>query len=635
MDLIYSVEDIFSKYLPSGKHFVIPSYQRGYKWKTKDIEQLLNDIDSFQTHGNSTVFYCLQNITLVKNGDGNYNVVDGQQRLTTLTLLLAHLNKSNLVEGKLQYDIRKETMRFLTEYVLNRNLHGFRSNKEHPNILLLEWNELGIADDDEYNFQDIFYMYNACKTIEEWFRDHPDKTDVMREKILHNVKLIVNLPQISTLQEYDLFDNLNGKRVTLDGADLIRAMIITRAARKEVENIDDVTKHDVILNENRVKNGLILDDINAWWSNKKRQAYFRQFTKNINSRGENIQFEDSQYPIDFLYKLIVQTEDGQKLLDIKDNNLTNGTGTIKLQFFENTRNLCDLFLFIQDIHRLMQDWYEDPVLYHLIMFSAVHLGMSFNELTTLWFSQNRHSFVLELKKRIRDADFIKAVLRTQDENENNQDERSLNFNEDWYGTEEMIPVMVLLDIIRILKSKSTFPIANLDAKLFNAYVEDKEHIFPQTPLSKDFGITSLKDYIKIAYRCGFKRRKERQNLDWALQLVDYYWNRISQNDLFREWFNNLMTHTIIPLNSLGNVCLLNGKVNKSYGNAPYPKKHFEIMKKSANGEYIRPHVLDAFSKVFADAKRREDTEYMLQWDLEDIQSRRRHIVNEINVFLNR
>ena len=526
-------------------------------------------------------------------------------------------------------------MRFLTEYVLNRNLHGFRSNKEHPNILLLEWNELGIADDDEYNFQDIFYMYNACKTIEEWFRDHPDKTDVMREKILHNVKLIVNLPQISTLQEYDLFDNLNGKRVTLDGADLIRAMIITRAARKEVENIDDVTKHDVILNENRVKNGLKLDEINAWWSDKKRQSYFRQFIKNINSRGENIQFEDSQYPIDILYKLIVQTKNGQELLDINDNNLLKGAGTIKLQYFENTRNLCDLFLFIQDIHRLMQDWYEDPVLYHLIMFSAVHLGMSFNELTTLWFSQNRHSFVLELKKRIRGKEFIKAVLRTQDENENDQDERSLNFNEDWYGTEEMIPVMVLLDIIRILKSKSTFPIANLDAKLFNAYVEDKEHIFPQTPLSKDFGITSLKDYIKIAYRCGFKRRKERQNLDWALQLVDYYWNRISQNDLFREWFNNLMTHTIIPLNSLGNVCLLNGKVNKSYGNAPYPKKHFEIMKKSANGEYIRPHVLDAFSKVFADAKRREDTEYMLQWDLEDIQSRRRHIVNEINVFLNR
>lgn len=634
MELIYSVEDIFSKFLPSGKHFVIPSYQRGYKWKTKDIEQLLNDIDSFQTRGNGTVFYCLQNITLVTKEDGNYNVVDGQQRLTTLTLLLAHLNECKILEGKLQYDIRKETMSFLTKYVLNRKLHQFRNNLKRTNESLLNWNELGIEDDDEYNFQDIFYIYSACKTIEEWFKEHPDKTDLMRDKILHNVKLIVNLPQITTQQEYNLFDNLNGKRVTLDGADLIRAMIITRAARKEVEDIDDVTKHDVMLNENRVKNGLKLDEINAWWSDKKRQFYFRQFIKNINSRGENIQFEESQYPIDILYKLIVQTQKGQELLDIHENNLLKGAGTIKLQYFENSRNLCDLFLFIQDIHRLMQDWYEDTELYHLIMFSAVHLGMSFNELTTLWSRKNRHSFVLELKNRIRDKEFIKAVLRTHDENENDQDERSLNFKEDWYGAEEMIPVMVLLDIIRILKSKSTFPIANLDAKLFNAYVEDKEHIFPQTPLSKDYGITTLKDYIKIAFRCGFKRRKERQNIEWALQLVNYYWNRIRQNEVFREWFNNTMTHDIIPLNSLGNVCLLNGKVNKSYGNAPYPKKHFEIMKKSANGEYIRPHVLDAFSKVFADAKRREEPEYMLQWDLEDIQSRRRHIVDEINAFLN-
>ena len=44
------------------------------------------------------VFYCLQNITLVENEDGNYNVVDGQQRLTTLALLLSHLNESELVE---------------------------------------------------------------------------------------------------------------------------------------------------------------------------------------------------------------------------------------------------------------------------------------------------------------------------------------------------------------------------------------------------------------------------------------------------------------------------------------------------------------------------------------------------------
>lgn len=49
MKLIYSVKEIFSEYLKSGENFVIPAYQRGYKWKTTDIEQLLNDINRFQT----------------------------------------------------------------------------------------------------------------------------------------------------------------------------------------------------------------------------------------------------------------------------------------------------------------------------------------------------------------------------------------------------------------------------------------------------------------------------------------------------------------------------------------------------------------------------------------------------------
>lgn len=84
---------------------------------------------------------------------------------------------------------------------------------------------------------------------------------------------------------------------------------------------------------------------------------------------------------------------------------------------------------------------------------------------------------------------------------------------------------------------------------------------------------------------------------------------------------------------MGNLCLLKNNVNRSYGNDPYPKKHFDIMRKSAEGEYIRPHVLDAFSKVMATSEQRNDTSYMLQWDIDDIILRRRYIVDQIKKYL--
>ena len=69
-------------------NFYIPSYQRGYRWKSRQVCQLIDDINAF-TPTESTPFYFLQALAVAKDIEKDIvNVVDGQQRLTTLNLIL-------------------------------------------------------------------------------------------------------------------------------------------------------------------------------------------------------------------------------------------------------------------------------------------------------------------------------------------------------------------------------------------------------------------------------------------------------------------------------------------------------------------------------------------------------------------
>ena len=80
--------------------FYVPSYQRGYRWEKKQVEDLLNDIKDFIDKRSANLvkeneFYCLQPVVVYKTSDYNYDVIDGQQRLTTLYLILQALKNGN------------------------------------------------------------------------------------------------------------------------------------------------------------------------------------------------------------------------------------------------------------------------------------------------------------------------------------------------------------------------------------------------------------------------------------------------------------------------------------------------------------------------------------------------------------
>ena len=84
--------------------FEIPVFQRPYAWTTEEVDDLLDDLLSAMQRGAEEPYF-LGSIVLIKGDNAPSEVVDGQQRLTTLTMLLCSLRE--LSDGQLRADLDK------------------------------------------------------------------------------------------------------------------------------------------------------------------------------------------------------------------------------------------------------------------------------------------------------------------------------------------------------------------------------------------------------------------------------------------------------------------------------------------------------------------------------------------------
>lgn len=91
--------------------FYVPSYQRGYRWGKEEVTRLLEDI---YTNGNKT--YCLQPVVVRKDGN-RYELIDGQQRLTTLFILLQYIKREYKPKISLKYELIYETRESSAKYL--------------------------------------------------------------------------------------------------------------------------------------------------------------------------------------------------------------------------------------------------------------------------------------------------------------------------------------------------------------------------------------------------------------------------------------------------------------------------------------------------------------------------------------
>ena len=194
-------------------HYVIPRYQRAYAWEDKEIVQLIDDIND------SVGDYYIGSLVVakVKGREERYEVVDGQQRLTTLYLLLHYLVSHNGLEGEvgktLSFDCRPNS-----NYTL-----------EHLQDLLSD-EKLLVGDEDRLEQS----ILNGLKAIDQKFMAGAIDVDAFVERLKMVILYRIEVPEHTDLNRY--FEIMNTRGEQLEQHDILKAQLMGYLSnRKEQE----------------------------------------------------------------------------------------------------------------------------------------------------------------------------------------------------------------------------------------------------------------------------------------------------------------------------------------------------------------------------------------------------------------
>ncbi|MGI6497600.1 MAG: DUF262 domain-containing protein [Oscillospiraceae bacterium] len=284
--------------------FFVPSYQRGYRWGEDEVTRLLDDV-----HQNGKNNYCLQPVVVRKRGEA-FEVVDGQQRLTTLYLIYKYMKNVNSFFSEPAFSISYETREQSADFLKTVDL-----SKQEDNI-------------------DFWFIANAYKTIQKWFeQDMQIRVMHIFEYFKEDVKIIwyevgENEDAIS------LFTRLNIGKIPLTSAELVKAMFLSRDSSG---NMDRKKQEEISLQWDNIEKELHNDSL---W-------YF--LTNNINNKY--------QTRIDLILDLISGKQDSTR-----EKYYT----FFKFDEMRKTNSLDKIWRKIQQTFLILKDWFENHELYHKI-----------------------------------------------------------------------------------------------------------------------------------------------------------------------------------------------------------------------------------------------------------------------------
>ena len=575
-ELIYSVHEIFDDITRRGclqQHgcgaFIIPPYQRGYKWGSainQPVERLLSDMK--QAWKSKAKEYLLQALTVKKVPDGHggwvLEVIDGQQRLTTLFILINAMNRRiensvhpNIAEHKLRYSIRHEAQTLddlVSSWIepIEDSPDNFDQFKAAHNV-------------DQEPRQDCHYLKCAalrCVHDLRWdpsFQPDKDVAD-FRKFVLEDVKLMVNEVEAHVAGEV-IFGNLNSNRVDLTETELIKGLLLTRVARES--GASRPRRYREIL-EMRIQLGRDWDEINHWANLPEiRSLYFHGFGDGMTGLLELV----ARQVVPDSFKPFKKTSEEKKPL---------------FEYFLRQPHFEPIFHLLANTYSRLQDWYTNDDNYHLLGYCLMHQK-----------SSDRMSFLArqlscktkpEFKKGLHDL--RRSILLGGEKPNGDVDFGKLRY------VENDIQIKFILLALSVFRG--------VDGGRFNFHAYENEnwsleHIFPQTPFGKG---AKLNDAQKKAALAILIENGKTLLSGGVTEKLTQLRDSTGVLDLEDEIGNLLQSEPL--LHQIGNICLLSSKDNSAMGCGMFNEKRKVIRDRIARGSFVPRHTYEVFSKMICE-----------------------------------
>jgi hypothetical protein len=511
--------------------FLIPAYQRGYRWGVDEVTRLLDDVAESRAQSS----YYLQPIVVKRMADGRWELVDGQQRLTTLFLILQDIRRS-LPSVSARFELEYETRVGSQDYLKDPDEVGSSQNI------------------------DFFHIHKAASTIRSWFEALGSGeiqaaidfyTDLSRR-----VKVIWYEAPGAT-DSTDLFTRLNIGRIPLTDAELVKALLLTRA--KGAAGQPDRSQ-----------------EIAAQWDTLERDLRMPEVwafvTGHANSRANHISL---------LLDTLAGGPTGRERTPFKTFD------TVRAEIDANYKTFWNRII---DLHSLLLGWFEDRNVFHKVGY-LVATGTLFGELVAAAEGKTRSSFETKLD------DMIKRTLDLTDTALS-----GLSY-ESAAGREKASQALLLMNVETIRKMQHSSERYSFRAHAAGTW--SLEHIHAQNAEILHTGeqwsswLRLHRDALVGLPLDENRRRDIIRRIDEAIPTI----GRESFRELEREVntiFSSGDEGAEGDVHVIDNLALLDSRDNSALSNAVFEVKRLEILRRDRVGSYIPVCTRNVFLKYYTD-----------------------------------